>query len=213
MYRECALGEPRSKSPERRVAILEAAIEVFAERGYHAARVSDIAKVAQVADGTIYLYFRNKEELLLKIFEEKMELLLQGVTAALEGVDDPLDRVRAFARFHFDAVERYPALSEVLQVELRLSNKFIKEYRPQQLYDYLRVFESILKDGQARGVVRKDVDTFLSMWAFFGALDEIGMQSVLSRRKGLFHLPTAAEQVANIFIRGLSTAPPGAGSP
>lgn len=201
------MSEPRTKSEARREAILEAAVEVFAERGYHAARVSDIARAAGVADGTIYLYFKNKEDLLLSIFEDKMALLRQGALAALEGVDDPLERVRAFARFHFDAVQRYPALSEVLQVELRLSNKFIKDYRPQALWDYLRVFESILKDGQACGAVRADVDTFLAMWAFFGALDEIGMQAVLTRRKGLFNLDAAAEQVSSIFIRGLSAHP------
>lgn len=184
--------------------ILEAAIEVFAEKGFHHARISDIARRAGVADGTIYLYFRNKDDVLLTIFEEKMGVLIAGLLHALEGVTDPLEKVRVFAHYHFRQVQDHRALAEVLQIELRLSNKFLKEYRPEKLWDYLHVFADIVREGQERGVVRSDLDPFVLMWAFFGAMDEIAMQWVLSKRPNKFSLEATADTVSEVFIRGMA---------
>jgi TetR/AcrR family transcriptional regulator, fatty acid metabolism regulator protein len=192
--------------PDKRTLITEAAIVVFAEKGFHHARVSDIAKRAGVADGTIYLYFKNKEDLLLSIFEEKMDFLLVELDKALAGADDPIERVRRFVRFHFAQVKENRAAAEVLQVELRLSNKFLKEYRPEKLWAYLGVFGQIVRDGQATGVFRSDLDPFVAMWSFFGALDELAMQWVLSRKSEKFSLDDAADQVASVFLRGMSPA-------
>lgn len=190
---------------EKRGRIIEAAIKVFAERGFHQARVTDIAALAGVADGTIYLYFRNKEDLLLTIFEEKMQEIIDGMRRELAGVADPLDRIRAFARYHFRLVRDERALAEVLQIELRLSNKFLKEYRPRPLWNYLAIFAELVRAGQEAGSVRADVDPFTAKWAFFGALDELAMQWVLSRGKPRFNLDAAADTVADIFIKGIAT--------
>jgi TetR/AcrR family fatty acid metabolism transcriptional regulator len=199
-------GVPQRRA-DKRILITEAAIEVFADKGFHQARISDIAKRAGVADGTIYLYFKNKEDLLLSIFEEKMDELLAGLGEALESTDDPIERIRRFARFHFGQVRDHRSAAEVLQVELRLSNKFLKEYRPEKLWAYLGVFGQIIREGQSRGIFRSDVDPFIGMWSFFGALDELAMQWVLSRRADRFPLDLAADQVADVFIRGLLARP------
>jgi TetR/AcrR family fatty acid metabolism transcriptional regulator len=129
---------------DKRVRIVDAAVGVFAEKGYRSARISDIARRAGVADGTIYLYFRNKEDLLLTIFEEKMDGILTGLRAAVDGIESPADRMGAFARFHFEQMRLQPALAQVLQVELRQSTRFVREYRPECLWQYLGVFETIL---------------------------------------------------------------------
>jgi TetR/AcrR family fatty acid metabolism transcriptional regulator len=192
---------------DKRTLITDAAIEVFADKGFHQARIADIAKVAGVADGTIYLYFKNKEDLLLSVFEQKMDELLAGLGDALANIDDPVERIRCFARFHFERVQEQRRAAEVLQVELRLSHKFMKEYRPEKLWAYLGVFGAIVREGQARGIFRADVDPFVGMWAFFGALDELAMQWVLSRKVDRFTLDAAAEQVAGIFVRGLLASP------
>ena len=197
------MPEPQRRRADKRTLIIDAAVGVFAEKGFHQARVSDIARQAGVADGTIYLYFRNKEDLLLSLFEDKMDLLLAGLTASLEGMDDPEQRAREFARFHFQQVRDNRAAAEVLQVELRLSNKFLKEYRPEKLWTYLGIFAQIVRDGQTAGVFRPELDPFVTMWAFFGALDEIAMQWVLSRKTDPFPLDAAADQVADVFIRGM----------
>jgi TetR/AcrR family fatty acid metabolism transcriptional regulator len=199
--------EPARERADKHDLILEAAIEVFAEKGFHHARISDIARRAGVADGTIYLYFRNKDDVLLTIFEEKMGVLLAGLREALSGVEDPLEKVRTFARYHFRQVNDHRALAEVLQIELRLSNKFLKEYRPEKLWEYLGVFAAVIREGQERGVIRGDLDSFILMWAFFGAMDEIAMQWVLARRKQ-FSLEAAADTVAEVFIRGMAAPGP-----
>lgn len=198
------MSELPVKKPDKRSLITEAAVEVFAEKGFRQARVSDIAKRAGVADGTIYLYFKNKEDVLLSIFEVKMDILLDGLAIELEGIDDPITRIRRFARFHYVQVRTNRAAAEVLQVELRLSHKFLKEYRPEKLWQYLGVFAAIVREGQDRGLFRLDVDPFVAMWGFFGALDELAMQWVLSKKTDRFSLEAAADQVAEIFINGLS---------
>ncbi len=198
------------KGAERRAAIMEAAIEVFADRGFHGARISDVAEKASVASGTIYLYFRNKEELLISVFEEKMGLLLDGIGNELRGVTDPEERIRRFARWHFLQLRENRAAARVLQIELRLSSRFLTDYRPEKLWAYLNVFGQTVRDGISSGHFRSDIDPFVGMWAFFGALDEIAMQWVLSRRPDRFVLDDAARQVADVFIRGLRADNPAA---
>ncbi|MEM6926657.1 MAG: TetR/AcrR family transcriptional regulator [Myxococcota bacterium] len=197
-----------SRRGDKRTLIINAAIQVFAERGFLLAPVAEIARRAGVADGTIYRYFKNKDDLLLSIFEEKMDDMQVGLTEALASIDDPVDQVRAFTQFHFQQVQQNRDVAAVLQVELRLSTKFLKEYRPEKLWAYLAVFADIMRRGQAQGVFRDDMDPFIGMWAFFGAMDELAMQWVLARKQDRFPLEVAAEQVADIFLRGMSSASP-----
>lgn len=201
------MADGSQAKPNKRALITDAAVEIFAEKGFHQARISDIARRAGVADGTIYLYFKNKEDLLLSVFEEKMDYLLHGLRDALDGVEDPVERVRRFASFHFDQVRENRSAAEVLQIELRLSNKFLKDYRPEKLWAYLGVFGQIVREGQASGLFRPELDPFVTMWAFFGGLDEIAMQWVLSRKADRFSLEHAARQVADVFIRGMLVHP------
>lgn len=189
---------------DKRARIVDAAIEVFARKGFRAARVSDIAERAGVADGTIYLYFRNKEDLLLTIFEEKMEEVLAALAKSLEAAADPVEGMRLYARFHFDQLRTHPALAQVFQVELRQSHRFFREYRPEKLWQYLGVFEDLVSRGQAQGLIRADVDPFLAKWAFFGALDEMAIQWVLARRRDRFNLDQAADQVVEVFLHGMA---------
>ena len=197
------MAEASERQRDKRRRIIDAAVDVFAEKGFGLSRVSDIARKAGVADGTIYLYFKNKEDILVSIFEEKMEGILEGLRTTLNRVDDPRDKLRSFATFHFDQLRKNPAVAEVLQAEMRLSNKFLKEYRPEKLWRYLDEFQQILEDGAHKGIFREDLDPSLSKWAFFGALDQLGMQWVLAKKEAAFSLETAARQVTDIFIRGL----------
>lgn len=196
---------PTDKQRDKRSRIIDAAVEVFAFKGFHAARVTDIAKAASVADGTIYNYFKSKEDLLLSIFEEKMDELREGLVVELAEIDEPLDKIRHFARHHFRQVREQSAVAEVLQVELRTSKKFIKDYKPEKLFAYLGIFNQLVAQGQAQGVIRADVDPFVTGWAFFGALEEIGLLWVLSaNRERHFDLDGAADQIADLFIRGMA---------
>jgi TetR/AcrR family fatty acid metabolism transcriptional regulator len=192
--------------PDKRERITDAAICVFAQKGYHAARVSDVAKEAGVADGTIYLYFRNKEDLLLSIFEEKMGMLTDLLQAEIDGVDCPLEKMRVFSRQHFSQLRTYPLIAQVFQVELRQSHKFLREYRPEKFLDYLNIFGDAVKEAQRKGLIRGEIDPYIAKWSFFGALDELAIQWVLSRNRERFDLGAAADQVVDTFLRGACSA-------
>ena len=195
----------RKVQTDKRVRIIDASVEVFAEKGFRSARISDIARVANVADGTIYLYFKNKDDLLLTIFEEKMEILLSELDSALAGELDPIVKMRIYAREHFRRLVADPQLAQVFQIELRQSHKFLREYRPEKLWTYLGVFRQLVEDGQKSGQIRQDRDPFLLQWAFFGALDEISIQWVLSRGRSRFNLEQAAEQIVDVFLSGMAS--------
>ena len=201
-------GMPSSDTnrSDKRALITEAAIAVFAEKGFRAARVSDVAKAAGVADGTIYLYFKNKEDLLLSIFEEKMAMLMAMLRIEVEAIECPLEKIRIYVGQHFKQLKTYPLVAQVLQVELRQSHKFLREYRPEPLWDYLNVFGDAVISAQKQGLIRPDVDPFITKWALFGALDELSMQWVLSRNRERFDLEKAAGQVVDTFFRGVLSA-------
>ena len=118
----------RDLGNDKRERILAAAERVFAKRGFFAARVSEIAKDAGVADGTIYLYFRSKDDLLVSIFERVMSDAIAEGRAALAGIADPLERLRRIAHLHLDRLSRDRDLAVVFQVELRQTTKFMERF-------------------------------------------------------------------------------------
>lgn len=194
--------------PGKRERILSAAMKVFARKGFASARVSDVAREAGVADGTIYLYFASKDAILISIFEEGMQSILDGLAKGLKGLDDPKDRLRFFCRYHLTVVEGDPDLAEVLLVELRFSDKFLTEYKPGAMLDrYLEQLALIISEGQRRGMFRREIPTGVAMGAIFGALDEISLHRVLQRKKRAeprFDIEAVADSVAGLLINGLA---------
>jgi TetR/AcrR family fatty acid metabolism transcriptional regulator len=165
--------------------------------------VSEIAREAGVADGTIYLYFQNKDDILISLFEEEMQIVIENVRAEIDQVDDPLEKIRRFARAHLSLVENNKDMAEIIQVELRQSTKFMKEYRNDKFYEYLDLISGIVREGQSLGIIRRDVDPGVVKRAFFGALDEMSRFWVLSSKRK-YNIKTAAEQISEFFIRGIS---------
>jgi TetR/AcrR family transcriptional regulator, fatty acid metabolism regulator protein len=197
-----SLAEKEPQAPDKYQRILEAGIKVFARKGFHNARVSEIAAEAGVADGTIYIYFKNKDELLIKVFEESLAGIIARFERELSQEPDPLGRLKRFIRLHLEQMEQNQALAEVIQVELRQSNKFMKEYVPARFYDYLDIIARIVSEGQQAGLIRPEVSPGIFKRALFGALDEISLQWVL-RNKGRDYLKTAGEQLCGIFLKGV----------
>lgn len=186
---------------DKRERILAAAERVFARRGFFAARVSEIAKDAGVADGTIYLYFKSKDDLLVSIFERSMrEVIVEG-RAALDGVDDPAERLRRIAHLHLGRLGKDKHLAVVFQVELRQSTKFMERFSATYLREYLGIIRDVIADGQARGVFRKRFNPTLAAKLFFGALDEMATNWVLSRRK--YSLVAEADDIVDLFVGGV----------
>src|SRR6266542_6602937 len=139
-------------------AILRAATDVFAERGFFNAQVADVARAAGVAAGTVYLYFRSKDDLLVSIFERSMRDALAEGRAVVAEVTDPSERLRRFARLHLGRLGRDRNLAIVFQVELRQSTKFMERFSSTLLRDYLGLIREAIADGQRQGVIRADLN-------------------------------------------------------
>lgn len=188
---------------DKRARIIRAAMKVFAQKGFYNAKVSEVAREAGVADGTIYLYFRNKDDILISMFEDQMKDIITDMGRELEKEVDPLRKLERFALFHLNIIETRKELAEVLQVEVRQSSKFMKEYSNRKFAQYVNFISSIIKEAQAKGLIRKDVMPGIAKRAFFGALDEMSRYWVLAKRKK-YSTATAAKQISDIFIKGIA---------
>ena len=186
---------------DKRDAILRAATQVFARNGFFQSQVADVARAAGVAAGTVYLYFRSKDDLLVSLFERTMREALAVGRAALSGVDDPYERLTRIARLHLERLGRDRDLAVVFQVELRQSTKFMERFSSTYLRDYLGLIRETIADGQAMGTFRRDVNPTIAAKVFFGALDEMATNWVLSRRR--YSLTAEADAVVDLFIGGV----------
>jgi TetR/AcrR family transcriptional regulator, fatty acid metabolism regulator protein len=186
---------------DKRDAIQRAAIKVFARHGFFQAQVADIARVGGVAAGTVYLYFRGKDDLLVSIFERTMKDAIDEGRAALADITDPVQRLRRIARLHLERLGRDRDLAVVMQVELRQSIKFMERFSSTHLQDYLNIIRRTIADGQAAGVFRSDVSANAAAKVFFGALDEMATNWMLSRRK--YALAGDADVVVDLIVGGL----------
>ena len=194
-------GRRQSGIGDKRTAILSAATRVFARRGFFHAQVADVAREAGVAAGTVYLYFRSKDDLLTSIFEESMTRALEETERALEGVTDPIERLRRLARVHLGGLGSQRDLAVVFQVELRQSTKFMERFSAAQLRTYLDHLRDAVSAAQQSGAFRADVNPTLAAKAIFGALDEMVTNWVLSSRD--HRLVDDADPVIDLLVNGM----------
>jgi len=192
----------KRKDNEKHHRIIEAATKVFAKNGFYQSKIAQIAKEAGVADGTIYIYFENKDDILISLFEEQMKVVLDNMTLQLTKIDDPAEKLEIFASTHLDLIENHKDMAEIIQVELRQSGKFMKEYKNERFLEYLDIIGDIISEGQKRGLFRKDVIPGVAKRAFFGALDEVSRFWVLSSRKQ-YDIRTVAKQISGFFLNGI----------
>ena len=190
------------KSADKHSKIIHAATKVFAKKGFFNARISDIAKEAKVADGTIYLYFNNKLDILISVFEEEIGTLIEQVSKALALETDPKKQLEIFATKHLTMMKKNKNLAEVIQIELRQSAKLIKEYRNNKFNEYIDIVSSIIKQGQAQNIYRADIRPGIAKRAFFGALDEISRVWSLSLETE-YTLDELIGQIMTIFLSGM----------
>src|SRR5690349_3057323 len=205
---------------DKRERILDAAERIFARHGFFHARVSEIAKEAGVADGTIYLYFKSKDDLLISLFESRMKQVNADLRDAIAG-KPPVEQLRAFIRAYLRMVSDEPAAAEVLTIELRQSSKFMKEYDNPEFADFLRMLGGIIADGQARGELDAAIPGHVAARMIFGMLDELALAWVLAKqplrapisgatpgtRPKKFDIVRAADWVVALVTSGLDKRP------
>jgi TetR/AcrR family fatty acid metabolism transcriptional regulator len=192
----------RPKSDDKRQRILQAATRVFARKGYFGARVSEIARRAGVADGTIYLYFKSKQDLLVALFDEVMAEHLERGRAELAAAHGPAARLLAIAEHHLRLFGDNPDLAVVFQVELRQSTRFLERFTASWLQDYFALISLVIEEGQREGTLRADLPKKLVTKAFFGVLDELVTSWILGRRD--YDLARLAPPVVELLLRGVA---------
>lgn len=192
----------KRKDNEKYHRIIEAATKVFAKNGFYQSKIAQIAKEAGVADGTIYIYFENKDDILISLFEEQMKVVLDNMALQVAKIDDPAEKLEKFASTHLGLIEMNKDMAEIIQVELRQSGKFMKEYKNERFMEYLDIIGDIIIEGQKSGLFKKDVIPGIAKRAFFGALDEVSRFWVLSSRRQ-YDISTAAKQISMFFLNGI----------
>lgn len=195
------LPDARPVVIDKRDAIMRAATRVFAQRGFFNAQVADVAKAAGVAAGTVYLYFRSKDDLLVSLFERTMKDAIAEGRAALIDAADPRERLSRIARLHLERLGRDRDLAIVFQVELRQSTKFMERFSSSYLRDYLGLIREAVEAGQAAGLFRREISATTAAKILFGALDEMATNWMLSRRR--YPLENDAETVIDLFLHGV----------
>jgi TetR/AcrR family transcriptional regulator, fatty acid metabolism regulator protein len=191
----------RTAGGDKRNAILRAAISVFAHNGYFNSKVADIAREAGVADGTVYLYFKSKEEILHSIFDRSVDEAIAEAKKLIESTADPREKLRQIAMLHLERLGADRDLAVVFQVELRGSTKFMEEFSKAGFAEYLTLIRSTFEEGQRAGVFRPELNAKVVAKILFGALDEMATNWILSKRR--YKLPPMADQVLDIFLNGV----------
>ena len=190
--------------PDKRDRILKAAVKVFAKNGFYATRVSEIAKAAGVADGTIYLYFKNKDDVLITIFEDGIQQLL-AILRDVAAAQEPFDaRIKRIIELQLGLLEDQRDLAEVITVNLRQSSTLLKQYAAPLFMEYIDVIAGLIREGQKQGAFRKDVNARVVARSLFGALDAILLTWALGEADPA-SLRKAASHCASLFLDGLQT--------
>ena len=192
----------RNGSSGKRELILRAATRVFARNGYFNSKVADIARAADVADGTVYLYFKSKEEILHSIFDQNMTEAIASGRKLIKALSDPREKLRRIAKLHLERLGADRDLAVVFQVELRGSTKFMEEFSAAGFAEYLDLLCKIIEEGQRSGVFRKDLNAKVVSKILFGALDEMATNWIISRRN--YQLEPMADVVMDVFLNGVS---------
>jgi TetR/AcrR family fatty acid metabolism transcriptional regulator len=192
----------RNGTTGKRELILKAATRVFARNGYFNSKVADIARAADVADGTVYLYFKSKEEILRSIFDQNMAEAIESGRKLIEDTRDPREKLRRIARLHLERLGADRNLAVVFQVELRGSTKFMQEFSAARFAEYLDLLCKIFQEGQRAGVFRKELNAKVVSKILFGALDEMATNWIISKRN--YQLDPMADVVMDIFFHGVA---------
>ena len=202
--------EPAGRG-DKRERILRAAVKVFARKGFYASRVSEIAHAAGVADGTIYLYFKNKDDVLVSLFEDRMARLLLLLREETAKYNHAPEQLRRLVEFQLGLLENERDLAEVITVNLRQSTRLLKQYAARRFTEYLELMATVVADGQRAGTLRRDLSPRIVARAIFGAMDGIAMTWALGNPEP-GGLKRAASQLADVLLTGLTaaaSAPPG----
>ncbi|MCW0117806.1 fatty acid metabolism transcriptional regulator FadR [Bacillus subtilis] len=181
--------------------IIDAAVEVIAENGYHQSQVSKIAKQAGVADGTIYLYFKNKEDILISLFKEKMGQFIERMEEDIKEKATAKEKLALVISKHFSLLAGDHNLAIVTQLELRQSNLELRQKINEILKGYLNILDGILTEGIQSGEIKEGLDVRLARQMIFGTIDETVTTWVMNDQK--YDLAALSNSVLELLVSGI----------
>lgn len=189
------------RTGEKYEAIIDAAVRVIAEYGYHNAQISKIAREAKVADGTIYLYFENKDDVLVSLFDEKMGSFISQAEKELSQITSPEEQLYHLIKLHFENLEKDRKLALVTQIELRQSNPEVRKGINNILKRYLDIIDNVILNGKKTGVFHEDLDVRIARRMVFGTLDETVTSWIMNSFK--YSLLDQINEIHRLFIHGM----------
>ncbi|MCT8137446.1 TetR/AcrR family transcriptional regulator [Anaerobacillus sp. CMMVII] len=181
--------------------IIEAAVKVIAQNGYHHSQVSKIAKEAGVADGTIYLYFKNKEDILVSLFQEKMGKFIQKIEDELAGESSIEEKLLLLITMHLQQLQADHSLAIVTQLELRQSNIELRNRINEVLRGYLKLIDTIILLGIKEGIFSEEIDVRIARQMIFGTIDEVVTNWVMKEHK--YNLVQLATFIHTMLLNAL----------
>lgn len=197
-----ATSEAPQRSNGKHEAILRAAVKVFAQNGFFNSKVADVAREAGVADGTVYLYFKNKDDLLFSVINQALMEASDRIRQEIEQLSNPFQKLRRIAELHLGMMGSDRDLAIVFEVEIRHSTKFMEEFSTTKLSEYFKTIRNIIEEGQRTGHFRKEFNAQMATKVFFGALDEMVTNWILSHKE--YNLADSAGPVVDLLFRGFS---------
>ncbi|WP_055108289.1 TetR/AcrR family transcriptional regulator [Paenibacillus ihumii] len=190
-----------SRKQEKFEMILDAAQKVIAENGFHGSQVSKIAKEAGVADGTIYLYFKKKEDILISLFEDRLGKLVDRFNSSIQETDTAEQALRKVCEIHFTELESNVDLAYVTQIELRQSSIELRKAIGLSVKPYIQLIEHIVQKGIAENSFRPELDPKLTRHLIFGGMDEVVTSWLISGRK--YSLSAQVDKTVDFFLKAL----------
>jgi TetR/AcrR family fatty acid metabolism transcriptional regulator len=194
------------KNNDKYHRILDAAITVFADQGFHSSTISQIAREAGVADGTIYLYFRNKQDILFQFFTYKTRLVFDHFKQAVEKEDKAIDKLKCLIRTHFEEFQRDRKMAEVYRMETRQSHRLMETQIKEMTKMYLDLISAIVEQGQQEASMRQDLFMGLVKRFILGAVEEVINVWVISG--GRYDLVSQADPLVDLFLKGIGYQEP-----
>jgi TetR/AcrR family transcriptional regulator, fatty acid metabolism regulator protein len=198
---EASSGTEAAPGGDKFQRILDAAIEVIAENGFFESPVSKIAERAGVADGTVYLYFKSKDELLRVAIDRALQRFYDGVEREFQHVTDPREQLETIGRLHLETVTVNRSMAILMQTEVRQSAKFISEFSHKHLVHYSQIVREVIRRGQEQGVFRKDLSDGVVAHCWFGAIDELLTTAIFTGR--VYDPKATTAQVLDVLLHGI----------
>lgn len=202
-------GNSYKKTADKRTVILDAALKTFVKRGYTETKVAEIASEAGVAEGTLYNYFQNKEDLLLALFDEKWGGIIEGIRKKISRLDDPNKKLKAIFSQVVIMFKKNRQLAELFMVDVKQSSIFLNNYTINRVVEFLDIIEEVLVEGKQKGVYRRDLDTRVAKMIIFGAAQGILLSWVLGESAAVknktfkFSIYQAGKTLKDVFKSGL----------